>query len=156
MIPTEVQARPAWSFESKTSPQGQHVEHQVIVERIRASVAVDGPRENRRKERGASSLCQRTEHHRQPVDGRSSRRIHRVVRGQCDVDEELRGGGSGFLSVDSRDGRADGLLAVFETARNRGLLSPLCFASSPTTRKHLPMPVHVGSRCSSCYSPQSL
>lgn len=115
MIPTEVQARPAWSFESKTSPQGQHIEHQVIVERIRASIAVDGPRENRRKKRGASSLCQRTEHHRQPVDGRSLRRIHRVVRGQCDVDEELRGEGSRFVS--RQQGRAGGRVAC--CIRNR-------------------------------------
>jgi len=51
--------------------------------------AVNRPGKYRREKRRARRLCQRTYRHRQPIQRRAQRRVHRIVGYERNVDEHL-------------------------------------------------------------------
>lgn len=71
-------------------PQSEEIERQVVVEGERAMMALNRPREYRGEKSRACRLGHRPQRHRQPVQRRSPRWIHRVVRRQRNVDKNLQ------------------------------------------------------------------
>lgn len=70
-------------------PQSQDVKCQVVVERERVMMTVNGPRKNCCEKHWAGGLCKRARRHRQPIQRRAPRRVYRIVGCQRHVDENL-------------------------------------------------------------------